>query len=595
MFKRVLLLLAVMAALVVVPVVAYDNETEIYDEFYRFETYRSHDTHYKTIGESLKRLRVNKIENISSIQTVFYRPFGNAEIWVELVNSTKITGVEPVRLHYGDSSAQILAEGAVSYYRGETPLTSHVRLDLDTWYDDVIGDHHTGPRNLYIEFTNGTNLREIGTKGGTTYSDELACFGTAYTSIAGDYEVEYFTSFRHKLILEEDPNDSEKYCLNCIREFGKKHDSIITITDRYGNVTGSYHHSVSKYYPAGNKSQSPFLVTVESTESGESYTAYLGPGEFTFPPLVGEPCTIRVYDADSRLPLSGAWDYYVVIEGADSVSGSASGASKTIHLPATSIIQPHLLRVTKEGYVQVPEILAINVPAGGREIPVYLRSTTAAPEEGNVWLGFTCTDADTGSPVSSALVNLDGSAQYTGASGYVRFQVPMNSTHKWVASSSSHWPMGGTVTVETADLNVPVELVRKTSDLPRPPLPDLPNFPVIHPVLDPSVFRAQILDVPILGGLASPILDTMDAVAAGLDDIVHPILDFVTAPADSVVQALEGVGNQLTVSVTTYTNIAGVVLGSVGKLLAVFPDLVIGLVTYNLVLDLVYLLLRGGL
>ena len=314
-----------------------------------------------------------------------------------------------------------------------------------------------------------------------------------------------------------------------------------------------------------------------------------------FDEIVGEPCLLQIYDADTRLPLSGAWDYYVVIEGADAVSGSASGASTVVYLPETPIFQPHLLRVTKEGYVQVPEILAINVPAGGREIPVYLRSTTAAPEEGNVWLGFTCTDADTGSPVSSALVNLDGSAQYTGASGYVRFQVPMNSTHKWVASSSSHWPMGGTVTVETADLNVSVELVRKTSDLPRPPLPDLPNFPVIHPVLDPSVFRAQILDVPILGGLASPILDTMDAIAVGLDDIVHPILDFVTAPADSMLQALEGVGNQLTESVATYTNIAGVVLGSVGKLLAVFPDLVVGLVTYNLVLDLVYLLLRGGL
>jgi len=69
----------------------------------------------------------------------------------------------------------------------------------------------------------------------------------------------------------------------------------------------------------------------------------------------------------------------------------------------------------------------------------------------------------------------------------------------------------------------------------------------------------------------------------------------VTAPADNVVWVLEGVGNQLTESIATYTNIAGVVLGSVGKLLAVFPDLVVGLVTYNLVLDLVYLLLRGGL
>ena len=104
----------------------------------------------------------------------------------------------------------------------------------------------------------------------------------------------------------------------------------------------------------------------------------------------------------------------------------------------------------------------------------------------------------------------------------------------------------------------------------------------------------QILNVPVLGGLASPLLDTMDAVAVGLDDIAGPVLDFATAPGDSVVEVLSGVGDQLTESVATYTDIAGVLLGAVGKLLAVFPALVVGLVSYNLVLDLVYLLLRGG-
>jgi hypothetical protein len=192
-------------------------------------------------------------------------------------------------------------------------------------------------------------------------------------------------------------------------------------------------------------------------------------------------------------------------------------------------------------------------------------------------------------------VNVDGVGKYTGASGTAWFVFPDNTTHQWVVTADGYWPIGGDFTLGTDGLMIPVAMTKKTSDLPRPPLPDLPNFPVIHPSLDPAGFRMQILNVPILGGLASPILDTMDAVAVGLDDTIQPVLDFVTAPADNVVWALEGVGNQLTESVATYTNIAGVVLGSVGKLLAVFPDLVIGLVTYNLVLDLVYLLLRGGL
>lgn len=71
MFKRVLLLLAVVAALVVVPVVAYDNETVIYEEFYGFEKFNSHDTHYKAVGVLLDRLCVL----ISRIMLVFRRFF----------------------------------------------------------------------------------------------------------------------------------------------------------------------------------------------------------------------------------------------------------------------------------------------------------------------------------------------------------------------------------------------------------------------------------------------------------------------------------------------------------------------------------------
>ncbi len=82
-------------------------------------------------------------------------------------------------------------------------------------------------------------------------------------------------------------------------------------------------------------------------------------------PPVGDlyPCTINVYDADSRLPLSGSWDYYVVIQGADSVSGSGSGASAVVNLPATSILQPHRIRVTKEGYVQARQMPNSPAPA----------------------------------------------------------------------------------------------------------------------------------------------------------------------------------------------------------------------------------------
>ncbi len=275
-YKDLALLLA---ALLVTPVVAYDNETEIYEEFYRFEKFQSHDTHYKSMGVSLTRLSISNIENYVSIQTVFFRPFANAEKWVEVADPTKITGIEPVTLRYKSTSGPIIAKGTVSYYHGDTPSKSHVRLDLDTWYSDVVGTD-TGPKNLYIELPASTNLRAIGTKGGTMSPGRLLCFGGT-EMIAGYYQVEYTASFQHKLTLTEASSDT--YRITYFREFVKKHDSIVTITDRYGNVTGPYHDSVTKS-TLRDKNLSPFMVDVESTEFGEVYRAYLGPGEFTFDP-----------------------------------------------------------------------------------------------------------------------------------------------------------------------------------------------------------------------------------------------------------------------------------------------------------------------
>jgi len=306
------------------------------------------------------------------------------------------------------------------------------------------------------------------------------------------------------------------------------------------------------------------------------------------------PVTVYVYDADTRLPLSGDWEYYIVVRGSDSVSGSASGAFKVLNLPVTSILRPHLLRVTKEGYEQTAP-LAFDVPVGGREVKVYLTPLETTAPEGSSVVTFVVTDIETGTPRGQCLVNVDGVGKYAGASGSVWFVLPENTTHQWLVTAEGYWPIGGDFTLGVDDLVIPVEMTKKTSELPRPPMPGIPGLPVIHPSLDPAGFRMQILNVPIIGGLAAPLLDTMDALAFGLNDIVEPVLDFATAPADSLVEILSGVGDQLTESVATYTEIAGVLLGSVGKLLAVFPAMVVGLVSYNLVLDLVYLLLRGGL
>lgn len=312
------------------------------------------------------------------------------------------------------------------------------------------------------------------------------------------------------------------------------------------------------------------------------------------PPAGAVPCLLSIYDADTRLPLLGSWDYYFAVSGSDPVSGSAAGTTKVVYLPKTSILQPHLLRVTKEGYEHVGSPQMVAVPAGGCEVKVYLRDMQKPAAAGNVMVTFACTDADSGAPVHSALVNLNGTtAQYTGSSGLARFEIPANSTVQWVASSGNHWPMGGDLVVGTEDVTVPVALVRKTSELPRPPLPELPNFPVIHPSLDPAGFRMQILSVPLLGSLASPLLDTVDSLGVGLNNMATAVLDVLTAPADYITGAVSSVGQNLIDTATPYLVTSSLLLQVIGAVISCIPEQVCGLVTFGLLLDIARILLWG--
>ena len=309
-------------------------------------------------------------------------------------------------------------------------------------------------------------------------------------------------------------------------------------------------------------------------------------------PTAGQPCTINVYDSDTRLPLSGSWDYYIVIHGADAVSGSASGASAVVNLPVTSILQPHLLRVTKEGYEQtVP--LAFDVPAGGREVNVYLTPLDITAPEGSSVVTFIVTDIETGTPRGQCLVNVDGVGKYAGASGSVWFVLPENSAHQWLVTAEGYWPIGGDFTLGVDDLVIPVGMTKKTSELPRPPMPGIPGLPVIHPSLDPAGFRMQILSVPILGDLASPLLDTVDSLGVGLDDIAIAVLDVLTAPADQITGAVSSVSQNLIDTATPYLATSSLLLQVIGAAVSCLPAQVTGLVTFGLVLDIVRILLWG--
>ncbi len=263
------------------------------------------------------------------------------------------------------------------------------------------------------------------------------------------------------------------------------------------------------------------------------------------PPVTdGELCIVRIKDAVSGEPLAGEWHLNILGGGGGGmlVDKDVLGDSTTVMLPQTRIFQGHWLHIEKEGYDQIPAQLMFDVPYGGREIVVRLTPTAGTATDGKSIVTFTVTDIELGSPVSGALVNVEGEGKFTGNEGITWYELAENATYEWIASSPNHYTVGGNFTLGADDLAIPVSLTRKTSDLPRPPLPDLPGFPVIHPSLDPAGFRMKIQNVPVLGGLASPFLDPMDAIAVGLDDIARPILEFPTAPADSVVRVLEGVG-----------------------------------------------------
>lgn len=577
MIKR-FLLLAVMMAVLLIPTVSAE---ELIDSGVNSAAFtQSKDGYY---GTTTGQITFYNIAEWHGLESVYIKGDLHADS-VNLLKSTPSYS-RAVTAKIGNT---VIGTGEAGYNgffdAAGNPTGVQCWVDFDTW---DIGTR-TGTQSIVLIPVSGTIFNGIkfhlpSPSSGYTSTDAPAGFSYDGRLHSGSHIVR--SSYYWKNAVED---TGESIVLT--RNFdGTAYQSNLIVT--YGATTITDGRAVNLEIPYAGSGT--WNVT---NPYGRTYSGVLGSGSGTPqppPPDTWVPCTINVYDADTRLPLSGSWDYYIVIQGADAVSGSASGAFKVVNLPVTSILKPHLLYVTKEGYEMTPGFVAIDVPAGGREIKIYLTPLeTTAPDNSSV-VTFSVTDIESGAPVHSALVNVDGVAKYVGASGTAWFILPENTSHDWVVSSPNHWPIGGNFTLGVDDLAIPVSLTRKTSDLPRPPLPELPNFPVIHPSLDPAGFRMQILSVPLLGSLASPLLDTVDSLGVGLNDMVTAVLDVLTVPADKITGAVSSVGQNLIDTATPYLVTSSLLLQVIGAVVSCIPDQVCGLVTFGLLLDIVRILLWG--
>ncbi len=328
-----------------------------------------------------------------------------------------------------------------------------------------------------------------------------------------------------------------------------------------------------------------------------------GPGP---DPSDGEPVTVRVVNSDTNELITGLDWHLNILDGRASADPDnkmivdmdiKTGTGEVVvNLPQTWILNAHWLHVEMDGYEQSPAQLLFDVPSGGRIVTVPLRPVDPPdPPEDEHIVSFLVVDADEGYPLSDALVNLGGVARYTGSTGTVWFTVEPGD-YSWVATrGGSYWASGGSVSVVDEDIDVIVNLVAKESDLPRPPIPEIPELPVIHPSIDPAVLRSHILDAPLLGDVAGPFLDFIDDIVHGIDGIVRPVLDIISGPLRSVSDTMGDAGEQIDEHIINYAGVSTVILGAVGSLLSAFPDIVLGLISYGLLLDLVWLLLRGGM
>ena len=598
MFKRVLLLLLLVAVLVV-PGAA---ETVIYDETFTYSSNGYITVTSKYSGSTPGNQPINCIaftDNVRSFDiiqiicqaetTAFYRPPIDTDFW---------------SVSFTDESGQTVGEGTFYYFPFKVGDKDYLQCVIDI--DELDLESST---SLYVYLSNppagkqyprlrfgslatqwpGGAAADLNTDLSLHYALITHKFSTAigakvHPSVK--WSTIYDQKWQNQIIITEYGSGTE---FNLIRDFDVNTFSSLTVDTKLGTRLQSLNKNTNEVYYLVNEHY-PLNVTLDPLVTTPYYRIiHLGG---TSVPGAWVPCTINVYDADSRLPLSGDWDYYIVVRGADSVSGSASGASAVVDLPVTSILQPHLLRVTKEGYEQTAP-LAFDVPAGGREVNVYLTPLDTTAPEGSSVVTFVVTDIETGIPRGQCLVNVDGVGKYAGASGTAWFVLPENTTHQWLVTAEGYWPIGGNFTLGVDDLVIPVEMTKKTSELPRPPMPGIPGLPVIHPSLDPAGFRMQILSVPILGDLASPLLDTVDSLGVGLDEIAIAVLDFMTAPADQITGAVSSVSQNLIDTATPYLSMSSLLLQVIGAAVSCLPAQVTGLVTFGLVLDIVRILLWG--
>ncbi|MFA7121834.1 MAG: carboxypeptidase regulatory-like domain-containing protein, partial [Bacilli bacterium] len=413
--------------------------------------YSSASTHLTTTGAPLDYIYIQNIENIESIETMYHTPFTNAKVGVVLwYVDVQPSGSYPITFRYGSLSGPVVGTGTLSYsgYLAADPppdpTQSYVRLDVSTWDRSVYrGD--TGAKKIYLDKPPRYNLHYVGTSVNQANPDAPIIFG----GVAGHFNVQYQTMFKHRLWLEDAGDD---YKVHYDRVFdGKNHDSIVTIRCRDGTILGPYHNNIDQWVSI-SKSLQPYDVTIYSTEFDRTYAYTIDDGKIR--QSNPDPTTIYVRCADTGLPIPFA--RVTVLDSLTNgpvVDEIIKTGTKTYDLEKSHSLR-YLASATADGYTLLSPI-QFDVVSGGASITLWMHPTAPPssdpPDPGKTMLyGYILTRGSQ-QPISGATVTLNGSnSVVTTSAGSYLFNNIDPGTHTLSVIAPDHNPLSESVTVDAA-------------------------------------------------------------------------------------------------------------------------------------------------
>lgn len=347
---------------------------------------------------------------------------------------------------YGDDILYIHDESGFDFWSNiwDYPIEIDVKDTKDNWYNETFYSESGGNDNYFLLDTNPES--------GTVYVGD-----PIYTIL---YELD---PPPYNRIDWQYQKDGSTYYTAKYKEIGGTWYEMNPATGQY-DIVSSWNDAATQ----GNEGYSPMTITLKCTVRNDDQFIWSDSIDNTWTGDIGKT-DLTVYYLDGSKGNSILTGVNVLIEDITNSTTIYNGTLSSGYYEA-EVVTGHFIGAAgwKSGYNYGYQFTQIPDDQEEWNLNVVMYPTDMPTNTSNVYLEFQ-TWNEANQYLGGCWVTLDSSySKTTNSMGYVKFEVPKNSTHTWEVSKEGYFSATGSTSVTTTNERVDVALVEESGPFPTP-------------------------------------------------------------------------------------------------------------------------------